>query len=220
MSERWVTFDCYGTMIDWRVGMEAALDAVAPGRADDLIAAYHEFEPQVEAETPYRVYREIQREALTRAAHRLDITLDADAGGVLGESLPTWPAFPDSIAALDGLRSAGFRLGILTNADVDMIQGTLAGPLPVEFDTVITAEEVRSYKPGPGQFDAFISRHAPGRADWIHVGNSVWHDCEPAHERGFRSVYVHRRNESRDGGCATAVVPDLASLQAALESLT
>ncbi|XNL81151.1 HAD hydrolase-like protein [Actinomadura madurae] len=234
MSERWLTFDCYGTMIDWRTGMTEALESVAPGRSADLIDAYFRFEPQVEAEGPFRDYDAVLTEGLRRAAYSIDVSLANDQFDVLAATLPTWQAFPDSIAALRRLRDTGYKLGILTNTSIEMIRGTLAGPLPVPFDEVITAEEVRSYKPGDGHFDEFLARHAPGPRDWIHIGNSVWHDCEPAHKRGYRTVFVHRsdapennewfdiadRSDSmKHGGCPTLVVPDLAGLPAALQEL-
>ena len=219
MSERWVTFDCYGTMVDWRTGMVDALEGVVPGRSADLVDAYHRFEPVVEAELPFRKYRAVLAEGLRRAAESIQIPLVGAQFHVLAATLSTWPAFPDSVAALEQLRADGYSLGILSNVDVDLIRGTLAGPLPVPFDDVITAEEVRSYKPGGGLFDEFLTRYAPDRSQWIHVGSSLWHDCEPAHDRGFRTVLIDRSGMPTDAGCATLVLPDLAALPAGLREL-
>lgn len=219
MADRWLTFDCYGTMIDWRTGMSEALESVAPGRSADLIEAYHRFEPEVEAERPFRNYRAVLAESLRRAADSIDVALSDSQRGILGETLPCWPAFPDSVEALEQLRDDGYKLGILSNTDVDLLQKTLVGPLPVPFDEVITAEEVHSYKPGDGMFDEFLARHSPGPGEWIHIGRTVWHDCEPAYKRGFRSVLVYRSDTPKEGGCADLVIRDLATLPAGLKEL-
>lgn len=229
MTDRWLTFDCYGTIIDWRTGMTAALESVAPGKSTELIDRYYRCEPEVEAEPPFRNYRAILTEGLRRAAENAGIPLASNQFNVLADTLPTWPAFADSVPALQQLRADGFKLGILTNTDADLFEGTLAGPLPVDFDEVITAEEVQSYKPGDGMFDEFLTRHNPAPSDWIHIGNSVWHDCEPAHRRGFRTVFVHRsanpeNNEwihLRDSSqsSVTATIPDLATLPGTLREL-
>ncbi|BBY62590.1 HAD family hydrolase [Mycolicibacterium helvum] len=230
MADRWLTFDCYGTIIDWRTGMTAALDSVAPGRSAELIDAYYRCEPEVEAEPPFRNYRAILTEGLRRAAASTGIPLEEHQFSVLADTLPTWPAFADSVPALQQLRDAGYKLGILTNTDADLFAQTLAGPLPIPFDEVITAQEVQSYKPGDPMFDTFVARHTPAPTDWIHVGNSVWHDCEPAHRRGFRTIFVHRSENAEnnewihlsDSGqrSVTVTIPDLASLPGALHELS
>ena len=172
----------------------------------------------------------VLEEGLRRAAGELKIPLAGQELRVLSTTLPSWPSFGDSVEALQELQRDGYRLGILTNTDADLMRGTLAGPLPVEFDEVITAEEVESYKPGDGMFDEFVARHRPSPQDWIHVGSSVWHDCEPAHQRGFRTVFVHRSDNPENnewihiGGtdeiCADLVLPDLAGLPQGLRDLT
>lgn len=230
MADRWLTFDCYGTIIDWRTGMTAALERVAPGRSAELIDAYYRCEPDVEAERPFRNYRAILTEGLRRAATSTGIVLTNDQFSVLADTLPTWPAFADSVPALRQLRDAGYKLGILTNTDTDMFSQTLAGPLPVPFDEVITAEEVQSYKPGDGLFDEFLSRHHPAADNWIHIGNSVWHDCEPAHRRGYRTIFVHRSENAEDNewihlsnsgqSSVTRTIADLAALPATVHELT
>ncbi|MCV7228140.1 HAD family hydrolase [Mycolicibacterium komossense] len=229
MADRWLTFDCYGTIIDWRTGMTEALDSVAPGRSVELIDAYYRCEPEVEAEPPFRNYRAILTEGLRRTAEKSGIRLRDNRFSILADTLPSWPAFADSLPALQQLRDAGYKLGILTNTDADLFAGTVAGPLPFTFDEVITAEEVQSYKPGDGMFDEFLTRHDPAPANWIHIGNSVWHDCEPAHRRGFRTVFVHRSDNaesnewihlsSGEQNSVTATIADLASLPATVQEL-
>ncbi|AQA04669.1 hypothetical protein BVC93_22135 [Mycobacterium sp. MS1601] len=229
MADRWLTFDCYGTIIDWRTGMTAALESVAPGRSAELIDAYYACEPEIEAEPPFRNYRTILTEGLRRASEKTGIALANNRFSILADTLPTWPAFADSVPALQQLQDDGYKLGILTNTDVDMFAQTVAGPLPVVFDEVITAEEVQSYKPGDGLFDEFLTRHNPAPADWIHIGNSVWHDCEPAHRRGFRTIFVHRSADPQDNewihlsnsgqSSVTATIADLAALPATVRGL-
>ena len=96
MTEKWLTFDCYGTMIDWKTGMSQALEAVSPGRSLDLIAAYHDLEPELQAEVPFKNYREVLTLGLERAAIDSGIRIADEQYSVLADSLPTWPAFAHS----------------------------------------------------------------------------------------------------------------------------
>lgn len=216
----WVTFDCYGTLIDWRTGMTEALEPVAPKRSAELIETYHEFEPLVQAEKPYRRYRDVLAEALGRTADRLGVSLTGAQLGVLAETLPSWPAFADSVESLNRLRAQGWQLGILSNVDDEMIEQTLAGPLPVPFDEVVTSEQVGSYKPADGMYDEFLRRRRPSIGEWVHVGMSVFHDCEPAHQRGFKSVLIDRSEVPVDPGCADRVLPDLTGLAETLREIS
>jgi len=216
----WVTFDCYGTLINWKIGMTEAFERVAPGRSAALIEAYHEAEPTVQAERPFRRYRDVLSEGVRRAALKQDLSLAGDGLAVLAETLPSWPAFDDTVASLERLRSDGWKLGILSNIDDELIEKTLAGPLPVPFDEVVTAEQVGSYKPADGMFDEFLRRRRPVEGGWIHVGMSVFHDCEPVHGRGFKSILIDRSEVPVDAGCADRVLPDLTGLADALRELS
>lgn len=216
----WVTFDCYGTLIDWKTGMTDALERVAPWRSADLIVAYHRHEPVVQAERPFRRYHDVLADAIGRAVRDVDVSLTDDGRGVLAETLPSWPTFEDTVPALQQLQDEGWRLGILSNIDTELIEKTLAGPLPVPFDEVVTSEQVGSYKPADGMFDEFLRRREPADGEWVHVGMSVYHDCEPTHRRGFRSVLIDRSDVPVDPGCADRVLPDLTRLAETLRELS
>ncbi|WP_233223896.1 HAD family hydrolase [Amycolatopsis sp. CA-128772] len=121
---RWATFDCFGTLVDWRHGMATGIELLFPGRGGELLEVYNRFEPQVQAETPVRRYREVLAESLRRTAAEAGLELVPDDASVLGTGLPYWPVFPDTRAALAGLREAGWRLALLTNCDRDLIGET------------------------------------------------------------------------------------------------
>ena len=130
----------------------------------------------------------------------------------------TLEAFPDTVPALRELQAQGWKLGILTNCDNDLFASTRAA-LGVEIDLVVTAEEVRSYKPALGHFERFEERSGVRRADWVHAAVSWWHDMVPARELGLRRVWVDREDSGHDPSIVTARVPDMASLVAVAQEL-
>jgi 2-haloacid dehalogenase/putative hydrolase of the HAD superfamily len=210
-----ITFDCYGTLIDWEAGIrDAFLDAAATdGRrlsAAEVLDAYRQIEPEVEAET-YRSYREVLAETATRVAARLHWRIARDRARFLAESLPSWRPFPDTNAALDRLAAAGCRLGILSNVDDDLIAGTRRH-LGASFDPVITAAQVRSYKPAPGHFLA-ARRVLPESARWLHAAQSYFHDVVPCKSLGIPVAWINRKAEKTGAaGPADWEMRDLASL--------
>jgi 2-haloacid dehalogenase/putative hydrolase of the HAD superfamily len=192
-----ITFDCYGTLIDWESGIgawfeeNAAADRIVIGRSEAL-AAYAETEPVVEAET-FRTYREVLTETVRRVAKRFGWTPAPERARGLAESLPGWKPFPDTNSALQRLASAGTRLGILSNVDDDLLAGTLRH-FPVSFDLLITAQQVRSYKPAPGHFET--ARRRIGRSRWLHAAQSRFHDVVPCRALGIPVAWVNRKGES------------------------
>src|SRR5205814_1071907 len=168
-----ITFDCYGTLIDWETGISnaflkaAAADGVtlAP---DAVLRAYAEIEHQVENEG-YRLYRDILRNTATRVANSLGWKLVPERADFLAESLPSWQPFPDTNPALERLVAAGCRLGILSNIDDDLIAATRKH-FTAGFDLVITAQQMRSYKPGHAHFTT--ARERIGGARWLHAAES------------------------------------------------
>ena len=188
---RWLTFDCYGTIVDWNACMLGALDPVAGTQSAPLLAAYHRAESILEARSVWRPYREILTEGLGLAAQRTGVALgDGQAGAFVG-AWPSMPVFPDVAEALGTLVSFGWRLAVLTNCDDDLFAATSA-QLPVPFEVVVTAEQVRSYKPDLGHFRKFAELTGATPANWIHVANSWVHDILPATRMGLRSVWVDR----------------------------
>jgi 2-haloalkanoic acid dehalogenase type II len=195
-----LTFDCYGTLIDWERGIgdafaaAARADGVAVDRAA-MLAAYHEIEPVVQAER-YRSYRDVLALTARRVAEQLGWRLAAGRETFLPESLPSWPAFPDTNEALRRLAAAGHRLAILSNVDDDLLAGTRRH-LTVAFDFVVTAQQVGSYKPAPAHFEA--ARKRIGDARWLHVAQSYFHDVVPARRLGIAAAWINRKRERAAG---------------------
>src|SRR6266511_3760117 len=198
--DRWVTFDCYGTLVDWNAGIGTVL-------GEELLPRYHELERQVEAENPARSYRDVMREVSTRLGIR-----DADA---LGRSLPTWPVFPEVPDALREARARGWKLAILSNTDRDFIDDSMAS-IGVRFEFAIVASEIGSYKPALGHWRAFEER--VGRPPDVHVAASLFHDIAPANELGLRSVWINRFGEE-PGPEPTREQPDLSGLADTLDEV-
>jgi 2-haloacid dehalogenase len=204
-----MTFDCYGTLLDWQSGFRRILEPVAGERIDALVAAFHAVEPQVERELA--LYKDVLREGLARAAARAGVELrDREA---LVDGWHTLEPFPDTVAALRALHAQGWKLGILTNCDDDLFASTRAA-LGVEIDHVVTAEQVGSYKPAPGHFERFEAETGVAREHWVHAAVSWWHDMVPARELGLRRVWVDREDSGHDPSIVTARVPDMAGLAA------
>jgi 2-haloacid dehalogenase len=191
MADRWLTFDCYGTIADWNTGMGAALESVAGKDAGRLLAAYHQAELELEAGPGWMPYREVLAAGLARAAERENILLPDDGEQAFVQAWPDMPVFEDAGPALSTLRTQGWRLAILTNCDDDLFE-TTRPRLPVPFDMVVTAQEVHSYKPDLAHFRRFADKTGARKDNWIHVANSWVHDILPATRVGLRSVWVDR----------------------------
>jgi 2-haloacid dehalogenase len=213
---RWATFDCFGTLVDWRHGIATGIELLFPGRGAGLLEVYNRFEPQVQAEQPVRRYREVLAESLRRTAAEAGLELGADDASVLGTGLPYWPVFPDTRAALTGLRAAGWRLALLTNCDRDLI-GETQRRLAVPIDAIVTAEDVGEYKPGHGHFRRFAASFDATAANWVHVAQSHFHDMVPARALGIPRVWVNRHAEPHDPAVADAVLSGLDDLLPVVE---
>jgi 2-haloalkanoic acid dehalogenase type II len=196
----YVTFDCYGTLIDWAAGIgdafvEAAQrDGVRLSR-EEVLTAHAEIEPVLQA-GPYRSYRRVLREVAQRVASRCGWELDEAQAEFLPESLGDWPPFPDTNPALKRLRDAGYKLGILSNVDDDLLAATCKR-LTVEFDLLITAEQVGSYKPAPAHF--LSARECIADARWLHAAQSWFHDIRPSAELEMDIAWINRGSEPRRG---------------------
>jgi 2-haloalkanoic acid dehalogenase type II len=200
-----LSFDCYGTLIDWEAGIAAVLGpwgrAVEPGLSDeDLLLAYADQEARVERENPTALYPLVLAAAFRATGAKLGIPVSEGDAGRLGSSVPDWPAFPDSADALRRLK-ARFKLIVLSNVDNASFEGSNAR-LGVEFDRIITAEEVGSYKPSQKNFDA-LRRYADGEGlRVLHVAQSLFHDHVPGRKAGLQGVWINRRH-GRPGWGAT-----------------
>jgi len=217
--DRWVSFDCSGTLIDWTAGMLAALGPLVGDRAEGLLGAYHACEPRFTATEPHVAYRDVLVEALRRAAALERLHLPSDGERVLVDAWGSLPAFPETPGVLAELRDARWRLAVLTNCDDDLF--ALSAPaLGVELDEVVTAEQVRSYKPRLEHFEELARRTGADPARWVHVAGSWVADMVPASRLGLPRVWVDRDASGYDPTLATAVTPDLSSLLRLVEQLT
>jgi 2-haloacid dehalogenase len=190
--ERWATFDCYGTLIDWNGGIGRELERVfGAARAGELLHAYHELEPQIQREDPTRSYREVMAISLAR------LGAPADEQDALGRSLPSWNPFPEAPAALEEARARGWRLAVLSNTDRDLLDSSLAR-IGVDFDLSVVASEIGSYKPSSGHWEEFFARTGADRERYVHVAASLFHDVAPATALGFHTVWVNRLGEEAE----------------------
>ncbi len=216
-SDRWATFDCYGTLIDWMGGIRATLEDLWPEHdAELLLAAYHEIEPEVQRGRSIS-YRQVLTEALEKLARREGLKLDEDERAALADSLPSWPPFPEVPAALTELRERGWRIGILSNTDPEYLEASFER-IGVPTDLRITAVEAGSYKPAHGHWERFFEQTGADRARHVHVGASIFHDLRPAAELGLTAVWINRMHESTDVPGA-AELPDVAKLPETLDDL-
>jgi 2-haloacid dehalogenase len=220
---RWLSFDCYGTLIDWERGILGALRRVLARHAaavDDgtLLAAYARAERDLEA-GPYQPYRRVLDAVMERLATEFRFPLSSlSERRALSESLGQWDAFPETAAALAALQKR-FRLAVISNVDNDLFAGT-APKLGVRPDAFVSAQQCRTYKPSLNNFRVAMERMGAGPGDLMHVAESLYHDIAPARELGIRCVWVNRRGSAGPGasGSASATpdleVPDLATLAA------
>jgi 2-haloacid dehalogenase len=211
---RWVTFDCYGTLIDWERGITDALFPLlhTPIGRDELARRYIATEAEVESES-YRRYRDV----LDEAGRRVLASLGSQAASPLPASLPSWRTFDEVPAALAQLRRRGRKIAILSNVDRDLIASSIR-QLGLEPDLVVTAQDCGSYKPAPGHWRMFEERSGSTAEATVHVGASQYHDMRPAAALGYRTVFVDRHGETLETS-PTHVIRDLASLPDVIDAL-
>jgi 2-haloacid dehalogenase len=215
-----LTFDCYGTLIDWEAGILAGLRRVLDPHGvaatdDELLEAYAREVADIEA-GPYRRYREVLGEGLWRVARGHGVEATPEERSAFGGSVGDWPPFPDSAEALGRLVER-FRLGVITNCDDDLF-ALSNRRLGVTFDWIITAEQVGAYKPDPRNFEVALERIGLPRERILHVAQSLFHDHVPARSFGLATAWIDRRRD-RPGFGATPpaeaapdlVAPDMAT---------
>jgi 2-haloacid dehalogenase len=223
VAERWATFDCYGTLIDWEGGIAGTFARVWPqadGRA--LLDVYHRVELQVQRGRAI-AYRQVLAETLAGVAAEAGLPLSGDQQEALADSLPSWPPFPEVPAALEALRARGWRLGILSNTDPDLLAASVDN-LGVPVDVRVTVAEAGSYKPAHGHWRYFSEQTGADRDRHIHVAASLRHDIAPCAELGLTAVWINRAGDatdrSRQGDLPRAAeLPDLAALPDTLDRL-
>jgi 2-haloacid dehalogenase len=215
--ERWATFDCYGTLIDWERGIGDTLTRLLPGLdRDELLAKYHEVEPEIQKEHALP-YREVMAEALRRIAADQGITLSPGDEYALAESLPGWDPFPEVQSSLEELASRGWRWAILSNTDPDLLAASIAR-LGVRPDLTVTAAEAGSYKPAHGHWERFLEASGADPKRHVHVAASLFHDIVPCSELGIPAVWINRKGEITNYPRA-GELPDLSDLPATLDAV-
>jgi 2-haloacid dehalogenase len=200
-----VTFDCFGTLVDWLSGFSAILAPLFGNRTVDVVRAYDRFERLLEVEAPHRLYREVLTAGLLRAAQEVGAPLSTPEARRLPQQWGTMPVFQDVEAMLAALRAEGCRLAVLTNCDEDLFaetQQTFRQP----FDLVVTAERVCDYKPSLAHFRYFARVSGVKDGEWVHVANSWYHDIAPARNLGIPRIWLDRDDTGEDPAGASARV--------------
>ena len=218
-----ISFDCYGTIIEWEAGILPVVRGILKRHgksiADaEILELYGEFEAAAESGA-YQPYRDVLRTVVRRFGDRFDFKPTEKEVGELAASLPEWPPFDDSVEALRKLKSR-YKLVVISNIDDDLLAETKRH-LDVEFDAVITAQQARSYKPSRRNFEMALDRVKSPPEQWLHAGQSIFHDVIPAQALGIAAVWVNRKSARPGVGAVRAAtgkpdleVPDLRTLAA------
>ena len=222
----WLSFDCYGTLIDWETGISDAVGNALAGHdihlsRPEILALFAEVEPQIQTGGGFLEYRRVLRRVMAMIGVQMGFQFTESDLTCLSDTLPSWPIFADTVPALRAMKSR-YKLAIISNVDDDLFAQT-AQVLEVPFDAVITAEQARSYKPDQRNFDLAQERMGVETSRWLHVGESLYHDIEPANGLGIASVWVNRSHGGEGGGATRPTdaepdltVPDLATLVEAM----
>lgn len=217
-GKRWVTFDCFGTLVDWNRGFTEVLSPIAGARVDEVVRTYHECERAIEQQRPHRSYRDVLVSSLVAAGEKAGVAIGRAQAQVLPRSWDALQPFPDAEDLLAELRARGYRIAVLTNCDDDLFEITHR-QFRRPFDLFVTAERVRAYKPAPWHFRAFELLTGASRCDWVHVACSWYHDIVPAQALDIRRVWLDRERTGEDPSRASAHVQTAADALAAVEAL-
>ena len=215
----WLSFDCYGTLVDWETGISTAVDETLRLHGirkskSEILALFADAEPKVQGSGEYLEYRVVLRRVMEFIGAALDFRGTESDMDCLADTLSDWPVFPEVVDALGAFKTR-YKLAVISNVDDDLFARTEEA-LGVDFDAVVTSEQARSYKPDLRNFNLAASRMGVEKEKWLHVAESLYHDIGPANRLGIASVWVNRG----DRGGATRhteavpdlVVPDLATL--------
>ena len=213
-----MTFDCFGTLVDWLSGFTAILTPLFGDKTADVVRVYDRFERALEAETPHRLYKDVLTAGLLRAAEEVGVPLFEPRARRLPEQWGTMPVFRDVEPMLAGLRADGCQLAVLTNCDEDLFAETQRA-FRVPFDLVVTAERVRDYKPSLAHFRYFSRVSGAKDGEWVHVANSAYHDIAPAQALGIPRVWLDRDDTGEDPATASARVRSATHVREAVAGL-
>ena len=207
-----VTFDVYGTLIDWETGADDAFRAEAERdgftiERDELIPLFHDIQQKIQAGS-YELYAEVLRRTAVDIAKKLGWPLEPSRSGFLPDSVQRWPPFKETNPTLQKIAKK-YKVGLISNID-DKLLGQTRRHIPLDFDLAVTAQQVRSYKPDPAHFTE-CERRIGGKKGWVHVAASYYHDIEPCVKAKIPVVWVNRHKETLDAGQRkpTVEVPSL-----------
>lgn len=215
----WLSFDCYGTLVDWETGITDAAAAVFARHGvrrskEEILALFSDAEPKVQTSGEFLEYRRVLRDVMQIMAWEVSIRLRPEEADALPNSLPQWPIFPDAPDALRKLQTR-YQLAVISNVDGDLFNQSEEA-LGVKFSAVITSQQARSYKPDLNPFHKAQERMGVEHDRWLHVGESLYHDIGPANRLGIDSVWVKRPDRGGGTRLTDAVpsltVPDLTAL--------
>ena len=193
---QWVTFDVYGTLIDWESGVadaferEASRDGFTIDR-DQVIQLFHEVSREVEGGS-YELYAEVLRRTALEIAKRIEWPLEPSRSGFLPDSVQRWPAFKETVTQLNKFKKK-FNIGLISNID-DKLLGQTRRHIPMDYDLVVTAQQVRSYKPDPAHFKE-CARRIGGKKGWVHIASGYEADIEPCIKDRIPVIWVNRHGE-------------------------
>jgi 2-haloacid dehalogenase len=215
--QRWATFDCYGTLIDWNAGIRGELERLFGVQvAPRLLERYHEVEREIQQDGSLS-YRAVLTEVLIRLAEEEGLAMPEGESDALARALPEWEPFPEVHDALAELRHRGWNLVILSNSDRDLISASMQR-IGVPFDFAVVAGEIESYKPAPAHWERFFELTTADKEHHVHVAASLHHDIAPARELGLRSVWINRLDE-KPGPEPDRELRDLSELPNTLDEL-
>ncbi len=209
----WLSFDCYGTLVDWETGIS---DAVADSLVahdirmprSEILNLFSEVEPQIQQGGKYLEYRRVLRRVMAMIGIRLGVQFSESEMNCLVNTIGAWPVFPDTIDALRAMKSQ-YKLAIISNVDDDLFAPS-ADALEVELDAVITAQQCGSYKPDHRNFQVAIERMGVEKDRWLHIAESLYHDIAPANQLGIASVWVNRGSGNETGATRPSdATPDM-----------
>jgi 2-haloacid dehalogenase len=209
-----LTFDCYGTLIDWRKGIETHLGQLL--RRNGLPSGVSVFPPylkfEAEEEGQYKSYKEILRDTAIKVAEHLKVSIAEKDAKVFAASLPSWPPFSDTVESLKELGKRGYKRVILSNIDRDLLKETILQN-SLDVDGYITAEDVGSYKPSLGHWSRFFEVYKARKETTLHVAQSIYHDIIPCSKLAISAAWINRYSEANPPGInPTYVFGDLTSL--------
>ena len=210
---QWLSFDCYGTLVDWETGISGAVAGVLRAHETlvskrEILALFASIEPRVQHGAEFLTYRRVLQRVMARMGALLDITFNEAEENCLVDTIASWPVFPDAAHALRLLKTR-YKLAVITNVDDDLFAPTVSA-LGVEWDAVVTSQQCSSYKPDHNNFRIAQERMGVEKQDWLHIAESLFHDIAPANDLQVPSVWVNRRQADAKGATRPADArPDL-----------